>query len=229
METKGIPCKYELKKCEGCKKEKIIHSFARVCKDCKKLSRNKAYKERVNPIYREPALAIKPNNEVIKESVNLRTLIKELNLEFDFNLKRASFCGSTSKTDEYNNKKVVYWYHRGIYFMYKKDYSPEVIDYLFMKRVSRRFKSKPNYERDVSEETKKIVAEILTLRNTGKLQVADIAEKVGWTRSRVSHILTSRSYSNLTGISYKRSYNSYGEDGDVLKSKEKTSSKIMNI
>lgn len=220
---KGKPCKYESKKCESCKETKVIHSFARVCKECKRLKRvRKHYKEDVNPIHREPVVCVKPNNEILAESCNMRTLIKVLNSELRLPIRAKGLYNDSKKLF----KDVSYWYYKGLFFMYKKDYTPEKLDEIYFNRISKDYTRKEGYKINYSEHERQTVSQILTLRNHHKMKTQDIADKVGWSKSRVSHVLTGWSYSKLTGIVYKRAHNVYGEDGDVIIEKERTANKF---
>ena len=112
--------------------------------------------------------------------------------------------------------------------MLEKDYSPTNVEKVFIGRLQNRKKGYKHKNRKISGEMLDKISQILTLRKTYKLPIKEISTKVGLSREMCNHILTGRSYSNVTGIIYKRKYNKYGEDGDVELPKEEKSFKVYS-
>jgi len=228
METKGLECKYVIKKCSSCKENKLIHNFTNKCKDCRKAERNmRDYPHVSNPIHREKVLAVRPSDKVFMEAENMRTLRRDLR-GIGVDCKSSALTGTTSRKTKFKNKEVTYWYYKGLIVVFKKDYSEDLIEQIFLERLTRKNKPSKIQDRFVSDETKEKIAKILTLSNHRKLKVEEIADEVGMKRSAVSHILTGRSYGKITGIKYVRAYNKYGDDGDVLIPKGRNKKQYVN-
>ena len=215
---KGTECKYVIKTCPTCKKEKLIHSFAKQCKECRRVELTSRGKDVTNPIYREPVVAVKPTGEIFMESVNIRTLKKEL-LNLGVDVKEQSLRGHTAKTITYLGKDVKYWNYKSLYILYRKDFSQPLVNKIFLSLLTKTTKPYKIRDSSISEEMKKVISDVLFMRRNRKLKIKTISEKLGLNRSTVTQILTGRRYGGITGIVYKRAYNKYGADGDVLEPK----------
>ena len=221
---KGVKNKYESKRCCTCKEVKVIHSFAVVCKECKKKERSKKYFNDEFRFNRQPIVAVKPTSKILVKASSNKELISKLLEEYDIVLKPSSIAKCAIK--EYQN--INYWYYRGMIIMLEKDYSPRNVNKVFLGRLKVR-KTHTKHNRPVSDEMREKITQILTLRKVNKLPEKEIAKIVGLSRGMVTKILTGRSYGHITGITYERAYNKYGEDGDVLEPKERKSTKVYTF
>lgn len=226
---KGLECKYLIKKCSSCKQDKLIHNFTTMCKDCRKEHVTKKYYGEVkSPIHREPVVAVRPSDKVFLEARNMKSLKLDLS-SMGVQCRSHSLQMYNSKETKFKRKAVKYWSYKGLIIVFKKDYSPELIEQIFLERLTRKSNPRKDYERNVSEEMKIKIATVLTLRKSSKLKAEDIAERVGLSRSNVNHILTGRTYSRITGITYKRAYNKYSQDGDVMIPKERYKTVVSKL
>lgn len=222
----GKPHKYRLTNCVRCKEEKMIHGFTDVCSDCKKKEKaEKYYKKHVNPIHREPVIAKLPTGIEVK-APNMRTLKRTLNLEWGMKVPKDQLQKTNSHSLE---DGTIYWYYKSIVIMYKKDYSEDRLLEIVMKRLNKEnpTKGKPK-PRKVTPELREKILQIVNLKLTGKYTVGEIADKVGMKKAMVNHIITGRSYGHVSGITYKRAYNKYGEGGDVELEKERVALNYKN-
>lgn len=223
----GVKCAYSIKKCTDCNNEKIIHNFAERCLDCRKKFNNKHVS--TYTFNKTHIIAVRPYDNIVCEGTTTSELIRNLKASYNITIPNVAVQKNRSIEVPYM-KGVFYWFYKGLIIIWKEFYSDEVLEQIFISRVNdgaSKWVRKQKTSEDIPKE--RLDKILFVVNNLNKLASQEIADRIGMSRAWVSHISTGRIYSNITQIEYKKAYNEYNADGEVVVSRERVSTKIYKI